>query len=100
MNAHNIKQAEQAVNEAIAMNGHPDHNNGSRKGQVHAMFNLAGRDAAEEFGLSIGLKINTLRCWMNFWKRQERKGISPKRNYLDESAALNVNNYCDSHMFG
>jgi hypothetical protein len=45
------------------------HNEGSRKGKVHELFDKEGPDAAWVLGLRLKLKEGTLRSWLAAWKR-------------------------------
>ena len=45
------------------------HNEGSRKGKVHELFDKEGPEAAWVLGLKLKLKEGTLRSWFAAWKR-------------------------------
>jgi len=45
------------------------HKPGSRKGEVHRVFDAKGADAATELGLKLKLKPGTLRSWFGTWSR-------------------------------
>ena len=45
------------------------HNEGSRKGKVHELFDKEGAEAAWVLGLKLKLKEGTLRSWFAAWKR-------------------------------
>jgi hypothetical protein len=45
------------------------HNEGSRKGKVHQLFDEQGAEAAWVLGLKLKLKEGTLRSWFAAWKR-------------------------------
>jgi hypothetical protein len=50
------------------------HNEGSRKGKVHQLFNEQGSEAAWVLGLKLKLKGGTLRSWFAAWKRLQSDG--------------------------
>jgi hypothetical protein len=45
------------------------HQEGSRKGKVHQLFDTQGVEAAWVLGLKLKLKEGTLRSWFAAWKR-------------------------------
>ena len=45
------------------------HQEGSRKGKVHELFDKEGPEAAWVLGLKLKLKEGTLRSWLAAWKR-------------------------------
>jgi hypothetical protein len=45
------------------------HKAGSRKGQVHDVFNQKGSDEAVTVGVKLGLKEGTVRSWVKEWSR-------------------------------
>jgi transposase len=54
-----------------------NHRAGSRKGDVHKMFNTGGEAKAYELGGKLKLGEATLRQWINTWKRN-RKAAAKK----------------------
>ena len=49
------------------------HQEGSRKGKVHQLFDEQGAEAAWVLGLKLKLKEGTLRSWFAAWKRLQSK---------------------------
>lgn len=47
----------------------PKHRAGSRKEQVHKIFDAKGPDAARTAGLRRKLKSSTLRTWFSAWSK-------------------------------
>jgi hypothetical protein len=45
------------------------HKAGSRKAQVHSVFDSGGPDAALKLGIEMGLKPGTIKSWMGSWKK-------------------------------
>ena len=58
--------------------GYKNHVKGSRKEQVHKLYDQKGREAAKEKGLALGLKPGTLVTWFGFWTRTDTAAKSAK----------------------
>ena len=57
------------------------HKAGSRKGDVHQVYDKKGADAATKLGLELELKEGTLRSWFADWTRQGK----PKPAHIKKS---------------
>lgn len=50
--------------------GYKGHKPGSRKEQVHKLFDEKGPEAAEKFGIKEGLAAGTMKSWFGAWGRK------------------------------
>jgi hypothetical protein len=60
----------------LACNGSPaflPRRTGSRKGEVHRLFDTKGPEAAEKWGLAQGLQKGSLKSWFGAWRREDGK---------------------------
>jgi hypothetical protein len=48
------------------------HQEGSRKGRVHQLFDTQGEDAAWTLGRKLKLKKSSLRSWFGEWRRAKK----------------------------
>lgn len=53
--------------------GYKDHLPGSRKGDVHRLFDQKGREVARATGENLGLKPATLRKWFTTWEQSSAR---------------------------
>ena len=53
--------------------GYKNHQAGSRKGDVHRLYDEKGADAAIAYALKNKLKESTARTWIGSWRRSEGK---------------------------
>lgn len=59
--------------------GYAGHNKGSRKEQVHQVFDQKGPDEARKRGVALGLKEGTLSSWFGAWRRAATKTTTAKK---------------------
>jgi len=53
----------------MANEAYKDHRAGSRKGDVHRLFDTKGKDVARTYGEKKGLALGTLHSWFSEWSR-------------------------------
>ena len=53
--------------------GYKNHQEGSRKGKVHSLYDREGEDAAWTLGRKLKLKEASLRSWFGQWRRESAK---------------------------
>jgi hypothetical protein len=72
-----IPQPEMAVRRILppSNEGYSGHRAGSRKGEVHRIYDQSGAAAATAVGLGMGLQESTLRTWISVWSKR----VSPSR---------------------
>jgi hypothetical protein len=59
-------------------NVYKGHKAGSRKGEVHRVFDQKGADEAMKYGVDKGLKPGTIKSWMGYWSGGRIKVKVPK----------------------
>ncbi len=67
--------------------GYKEHRAGSRKGEIHEVYDEKGREAAMKRGEKLGLTEGTLKNWIQTWKREDGETTPRKKKSSSEKSS-------------